>query len=182
MPLFSKFTQIAFWAAAVAFVLAASAASAQTYPSDVGSVSAGAGDTDPAPGTSVQVTGTAFDSAGNPLEEVEITFAITSNPGDASFDNGEQSIIGITDENGVATVILNTGADPGTIVVSVEASGVLSQVTLNSGVPQSLPTTGGATGSDGSSQWVLVLAAIGGALVLATAALALSLRQRPLGR
>lgn len=178
MPFINKFTQVAFWLAIIAFVLAASAASAQTYPSDVGSISAGADDTEPAPRSSVEVTGTTLDSAGNPLVGVEVTFTITSNPGDASFSNGEDTIVAKTDENGIATATLNTGNEPGTIVVAVEAAGLLSQVTITTGDPQSLPSTGGAPGSDVSLDWPVLLTVAAAVFVLGTAAVGLIARRR----
>ena len=146
MQLVGKLAQNLLWIIAAAFILAASAASAQTYPPDVDSVTAGAEDTTPEPGSSVDVTGTVTDADGNPVAGATVTFTLTSNPGGASFDNGQQSIVATTDENGVAVAVLNTGDEPGTIVVRVDSNGVVSQVTLTTGNPQALPLTGGETG------------------------------------
>ena len=155
----NKLAQLVLWLSAAAFVLAASAASAQTYPPDVGSLSASVDDTTPAPGSEVELTGRALDSVGEPLQGAEITFTLTSNPGDASFGNGQSSIVATTDENGIANVILNTGSQPGTIVVAVEANGLVTQVTMTTGEPANLPASGGPPPSGDSIEWPLILAA-----------------------
>ena len=138
------------------------------YPPDGGTVSVEAEDTTPPPDSAVELTCTALDADGNPLAGVPCTFTITSNPGGASFD-GDSSITVVTDENGVAVVDLETGSDPGNIVVSVEANGGVSQVTLATGTPQELPNTGGRPQPAGSSTiWPLVLIAVGAVAVAAS--------------
>jgi hypothetical protein len=136
------------WIAAAAFILAASAASAQTYPPDVQTVTADADDTTPEPGSTVDVTATVLDANGDPVEGAEVTFTVTS--GEGTFANGQTTITVTTDANGVATAALTTGSTPGNIVVRVDANGVVSQVTLSTGSPQALPKTGGPSGSVGT--------------------------------
>jgi hypothetical protein len=139
------------------------------YPPPVGSLSGAASDTTPALGDTVQVTCTALDSSGQPMVDVPCTFTLTSNPGDASF-GGELSTTVETDENGVATAFLNTGSQSGVIVVSVEATGILSQVTITAGAPQGLPETGGSPtplDSSGTPVWPLLAGLASAAALMA---------------
>lgn len=139
---------------------------AAEYPPAVGSLSAGASDTTPSPGSSVIITCTALDASGNPLANQPCTFTITSQPGGASFD-GALSTVANTDATGVATAVLSTGTTPGTIVVSVEAAGMVSQVTLNTGAAQELPPTGGTpAGSNATTRWPLATGAAALSLIL----------------
>jgi hypothetical protein len=151
MQLISRLALNLLWIAGVAFILAASAASAQTYPPAVGSLTATANDTTPAPGSTVEVSGVVLDANSNPVAGATVTFTVTSNPGGASFDNGQQSITATTNADGVAVALLNTGSEPGTIVVRVDASGVISQVSLTTGAPQALPKTGGPQATSGTT-------------------------------
>ncbi|MEX0683148.1 MAG: hypothetical protein WD904_12285 [Dehalococcoidia bacterium] len=170
MQLVSKLALNLLWIAAAAFVLVASAASAQTYPPGTDTLTTDADDTTPEPGSSVNVTGTVLDADGSPVEGADVTFTITSNPGAASFSNGQQSITAKTDANGVAIVALSTGANPGTIVVRVDSGGKVSQVTLTTGEPQALPKTGGAPGISGTSLPFTVGAGAGILILLAAGA------------
>ena len=135
------------------------------YPPGVGSVSVSAADTTPSPRSSVQVTATVLDSSGSPQPGVSVSFIITSNPGDASFQ-GAQSITAVTDENGIARAALYTGAEAGTIVVRAEAAGIVSQVTLATGEPQQLPRTGGAPGSGTAAPLWPAVVGLGATLVI----------------
>lgn len=180
MQLVSKLALNLLWIAAAVFILAASAASAQTYPPEVGSVTADADDTTPDPGSTVNVSGTVTDADGNPVAGATVTFTITSNPGSASFENGQQTITAVTGGDGVATVALNTGNETGTIVVRVDANGVVSQVTLTTGSPQTLPKTGGEPG--GATSVPLTPAMAAGAAMLLLAAGAVAVRRLRLFR
>lgn len=156
---------------AVAFILAASAASAQVYPPEGKSLAVEASDPTPNPGESVDVTAQVTDSDDKGVAGADVMFTITSNPGDAEFKNGEQSITEMTDGDGYATVVLHTGDQPGAIVIRVEAAGEVSQVTVTTGDPQSLPTTGGAPiASAGGIPLTALAAAAAGIALLAGAA------------
>lgn len=150
MHLVSKVALNLFWIAAAAFILAASAASAQTYPPGTETLTADVDDDTPDPGSSVNVAATVKDGDGNVIADETVTFTITSNPGDASFANGQQTTTAQTDANGSAIVVLNTGATPGTIVIRVDHGSSVSQVTVVTGAPQALPKTGGDPGSGGT--------------------------------
>jgi hypothetical protein len=98
---------------------------------------------------------------------VPCTFIVTTDPGGASFE-GDSSTVVETDENGVATAVLSAGSEPGVIVVSVEATGIVSQVTISAGAPQALPPTGGSPGPMDSSAtpvWPLLVGLAGAALM-----------------
>lgn len=203
MQLVSKLALNVLWIAAAAFILAASAASAQTYPPPVDEVAATVDDTTPDLGATVELSASATDENGNPLVDVEVTFTITSNPGGASFVDDQVSSIGapmafvssadsiveiaaayasqtetataLTDEGGIARVKLYTGNEPGTIVVRVDANGVVSQVTLTTGSPQALPKTGGEPG--GATSLPLTPAMAAGAAILLLVAGAVAARR-----
>lgn len=168
MQLVSKLALNLLWVGAAAFILAASAASAQTYPPEVDSVTAGVDDTTPDPGSTVEVSSTVTDADGYPVAGATVTFTITANPGEASFENGQRTITAVTGSDGVATVTLKTGAEAGTIVVRVDANGVVSQVTLTTGSPQALPQTGGPGAASTSLPLTPAMAA-GAALLLLAA-------------
>ena len=151
------------------------------YPPPVGSLSAGASDTTPEPGSDVTVTCTVLDSSGNPMANELCTFVITSQPGGASFD-GSSSTTGVTDANGVATAVLSAGATPGTIVLETQSGAMSSQVTLTTGAePAELPSTGGAPGETGSAPWPLAAGAAAGAMALGLAGAFMALRARRSG-
>lgn len=169
MQLVSKLAQNLVWITVAAFILAASAASAQTYPPEVDSVTASVDDTTPDPGSTVEVSGTVTDADGNPVAGATVTFTLTSNPGGASFANGQQTITATTNENGVARAVLNSGSAPGTIVVRVDANSVVSQVTLTTGSPQALPQTGGEPGGSAAGLPLTPAMAAGAALLLLAA-------------
>jgi hypothetical protein len=156
---------------AVAFVLVASAASAQEYTPDAEDLTVEASDTTPSPGESVTIFAKVTDSEGDGVANTEVTFTITSNPGDAEFANGGQSTMEHTNDEGQASVVLNTGATPGTIVVRVDGAGEVSQVTVTTGSPQSLPKTGSQPLSDGSLPLTAAALAAMGLALLASAAL-----------
>ena len=148
MQLATKFVGTLLWIAAATFILAASAASAQTYPPNVDSVTAGTSDDTPDAGDVVQVFGTVVDDDGNPVEGAEVTFTISSDPGGSTFSNGNTTIVATTNADGIATVTLNTSNDEGAIVVQVASGGVISQVTITTGAPQALSTGVTPTGND----------------------------------
>lgn len=150
MQLATKFVGTLLWIAAATFILAASAASAQTYPPDVDSVTAGTEDDTPDTGDAVAIFGTVVDSDGYPVEGAEVTFTIASSPGGATFSNSSTTIVATTNAAGIATVTLTTGNDEGATVVQVVSGGATAQVTVTTGAPQALPTVTVATptGSD----------------------------------
>ena len=172
MHLVSRLAQNLVWIVVVVFILAASAASAQTYPPEADSVTADTDDTTPDPGSTVNVSGTVTDADGNPVAGATVTFTLTSNPGSASFENGQQTITAVTASNGVATVGLQTGGETGTIVVRVDANGAVSQVTLTTGSPQALPQTGGEPGGATGIPLSPTMAAGAALLLLAAGAIA----------
>ena len=171
MQLASKFVGTLLWLAAATFILAASAASAQTYPPDVDSVTAGAENDTPNAGDAVKVFGTVVDSDGNPVEGAEVTFTISSDPGGSTFSNDSTTIVATTNADGIATAVLNTSNGPGTTVVQVASGGIISQVTVTTGAHQALPTTGGEPlGQGGSGSSLMAVLGIA-ALVIAGAGL-----------
>ncbi|HUF53823.1 MAG TPA: hypothetical protein VMR52_08630 [Dehalococcoidia bacterium] len=167
MQLVSRLAQNLVWIGVVAFILAASAASAQSYPPPVDTVTAGADDTTPDLGATVELTASAVDDNGGPLADVDVTFTITSNPGGASFvANQAETATALTDKDGIARVKLFTGNEPGTIVVRVDANGVVSQITLTTGSPQALPKTGSEPGGATSLPLSPAMAAVAAILLL----------------
>jgi len=154
----------------------ASTASAD-YPPGVGSLSASASDPAPAPGAAVDISGTALDSSGKPMPGVVLDFMITSQPGGASF-NGSDTASAVTDANGLATVRLTTGSQPGTVVVRVAGASGVTQVTVRSGGPQQLPKTGGLPSSDASTPVWPVLIGLAALAVITSAAETLGNRRR----
>jgi hypothetical protein len=154
----------------------ASTASAD-YPPGVGSLSASASDPAPPPGATVEISGTALDSAGQPTAGVVLDFMITSQPGGASF-NGSQTATAVTDGNGLATVRLTTGSQPGTTVVRVASASGVTQVTVRTGEPQQLPRTGGLPAGDTSMPIWPALIGLGALAVIASGAGILSGKRR----
>jgi hypothetical protein len=133
-------------------------------------VTAEASDSNPAPGSDVEITGSVLDGNGDPVAGVQVTFTITSNPGGANF-GGADSTQATTDANGRATAVLSAGAQPGTIVILVEAGSVAAQVSVTTSGPQSLPKTGGVRSSgDGSFLFLGAAALMGVALAACYAA------------
>jgi hypothetical protein len=161
MHLVGKIALNLLWIGAALFILAASAASAQTYPPTGTSLDAGTTEPTPTAGSTVDVFGVVLDASNNPVAGAEVVFTITSDPGGAQFSNGSNTITALTNESGIATVHLVTGTATGTIVVRVDSNGVVSQVTLSTAGPQALPKTGGQPADSASS---LPLAAAAAAL------------------
>ena len=150
----------------------ASGARAGTYPPPAGSLSVEASTT--TPGGTSNVSAKVLDDGGDPIEGADVTFAIVSQPGDdAQFANGKTTTTGTTGADGVATVVLYAGADPGSIIIETQSGEQTSQVTVevaDSGAePSEVPDTGAAPGDGGIPLWqiafVLIgLAALGGGL------------------
>lgn len=161
----------------IALTIAGGTASAQ-YPPPVGSVTADASDMTPSTGDSITCTCEVLDTAGSPVAGEVCTFDIVSQPGtDASLS----SITAITNAQGIGTVTLYTGTSAGPIVVTSEARGVESQVTITAGAappvattvpatPGAAPPTGVGQGDEGTSAvpWII---AIGAAIALGLASL-----------
>ncbi len=153
------------------------------YPPTIGSLTAAANPS-PAPmGSTVDVTCTVRDTSGSPVAGEPCTFTIVSQPGsDASI--GSLSVTKNTNSQGVATAKLDTGSTPGTIVVSVEARGISSQVSVTvvgEGAPAQLPTTGGPAPSDsaaGFPWWLGISLSVMGTVATTTFALRAVRRQR----
>jgi hypothetical protein len=148
---------------AAGLVWAASAA-AQTYPPPAGSLSVTASST--TPGGSSNVSATVLDDSGAPIEGAEVTFTIISQPGsDARFANGETTTTGTTGADGVATVVLYAGADPGSIIIETQSGEQTSQVTVaveeSAAGPAEVPSTGAAPGDGGIPLWQLAFVLIG---------------------
>ena len=166
-------------AVAAGVLLWSAGQAAADYPPPVGSLSGAASDTAPAPGDDVTVTCTVLDNSGGPMASEPCTFTITSQPGGASFD-GSPSTVKNTDQDGVATAVLSSGATPGSIVVSIQSGAMSSQVTVTTaeGAVQ-LPDTGDAPSGSDSPSWPLAAgaAAAGLALVLAGGFVALKTRR-----
>ncbi|HXG36066.1 MAG TPA: hypothetical protein VNL15_03765 [Dehalococcoidia bacterium] len=151
-------------------LLSASIVSAQ-YPPGIGSVSASASSTSAPLGGTVNINCTVLDSSGLPVQGADCTFSIVSQPGnDASV--GSTSTTKQTNAQGIATTTLFVGTTPGPVVVSVDAAGVLSQVTVNVGGVSALPSAGGAPASPDSESPVVLLL-IGGGILTAIAAASL---------
>lgn len=172
MRLVNKLTLSLLIIGAAAFALTAETVSAQVYPPADADISVEVSDADPDPGASVEVKARITDASGQGVADTEVEFTITSNPGGAAFSNGEQSITATTDADGFATVSLETGDDPGTIVVLAEGAGQVSQVTVTTGSPQALPPSGGipAESAGGVPLTALAAGAVGIALLAVVAA------------
>ncbi|MFQ5879400.1 MAG: hypothetical protein ACE5IZ_04405 [Dehalococcoidia bacterium] len=163
------------------------------YPAPVGSVSAAVDTSTPPITSSVSVTCTVLDTAGNPIADEPCTFAIVSQLGSGASFQGEAEVTVLTDDQGVAVATLDTGSVSGTVVVRVEARGVASQATLSvqptqtptptpaptatpvpaaTATPGAAPSTGvGTDGGGGFTWWPLAL--VGAALVVIGGVLAL---------
>ncbi len=95
-----------------------------------------------------------------------MTFTIISQPGnDAEWADGGLETTATTDANGVATVVLKAGSDPGNIIIETVSGEKTSQVTV--AVESGLPTTGGAPPLEGSGSgvpaWQIAFLAVGAA-------------------
>lgn len=161
----------------VALAIAGGTASAQ-YPPPVGSVTTSVSETAPATGASVPCTCKVLDTVGKPVAGEVCTFTIVSQPGTyASLS----STTAVTNAQGIATVTLFTGSDPGSIVVSSTARGVQSQATVTAkaatpvattvpGTPGAAPPTGAGQDEGGTPvlPWIM---AIGAAIALGVASI-----------
>ena len=159
--------------ALTAFQIGSQQASAQ-YPPTIGSLTATSSATSGSTDSTVDITCTVRDTAGNPVQGEPCTFTIVSQPGsDASV--GSLSVTKNTDGQGMAVATLKTGSTPGTIVVSVEASGITSQVSVavsGQGAPAAgLPETGGSVADDGTigfPVWLAVALGLASAVAVTT--------------
>src|SRR3990170_2721139 len=107
-------------------LILASEVRAQTYPPPVGSLSVRAAST--STGSTTDVTATVLDNNGNPVEGAEVTFRITSQPGDdAQWEGGGLETTALTDADGVATAVLLAGSDPGNIIIETISGDKTSQ-------------------------------------------------------
>jgi hypothetical protein len=97
-------------------------------------------------GTS-DIQATVFDSNGNPLDGVTVTFSTTS----GTLSNTKAK----TDSNGIASVTLTVGTnDPNAIVVNAQSSSVSAQVTIEKIVVGNQPPTAGVVPSPASGALV----------------------------
>jgi hypothetical protein len=127
-------------------------------------------DDSPAPGDTVDVTATATDADGNPIEGAECTFRVYTQPGDdASVEAGPVT----TDANGQATATLNVGSTVGTVEVLATCGAFAEVLAVEVGV--GLPSTGAGGGAGGLPVWALSLAA--GLAVVGLGALSLRMRR-----
>ena len=149
---------------------------AQTYPPPVGSVTVASASTTPLAGDSTELTATVRDNEGNPIADQDVTFSITSQPGnDASLGSLSKTVK--TDQNGVAKVSLFAGSTPGNIVVEIVAGEKTSQLTIQV-LGALLPVTGGPPPEDERdvAYWLIALIAAGA--ITMTGALAILARRR----
>ena len=146
-------------------------ASAQ-YPPTIGSLTASANPSPASTTSTADITCTVRDTSGQPTAGEPCTFTITSQPGDDAAI-GSLSVTKATNSQGIAVATLRTGSTPGTIVVSVEARGISSQVSVTvqgEGAPASLPATGAAPADDSGSSGFLLWLAVGLGLAAALGA------------
>ncbi|MEX1254630.1 MAG: Ig-like domain-containing protein [Dehalococcoidia bacterium] len=137
----------------------------ETPGAPTGGVDVTVSDDSPAPGDTVDVTATATDADGSPIEGAECTFRIYSQPGDdASVGEGPVT----TDANGQATTTLDVGSTVGTVEVLATCGAFAEVLAVEVGV--ALPPTGAGGGASDTTTWLVLsagLAALGlGALSL----------------
>jgi len=166
----------------VAGAILAGQAHAQTYPPPVGSLSVEASSATTTTGGTSDITATVLDESGNPVEGAEVTFRIVSQPGDdASFADGGLETTGLTDASGIATVVLNAGSEPGSIIIETVSGAKTSQVTVTvEEAAGGLPPTGASPRSGGDSgvaTWQIALMAVG-AVALAGGAVIIARRNK----
>jgi hypothetical protein len=133
-----------------------------TPPANEGGVTVEISDDNVVVGDDVDVTAAVVDENGDPVVGEDCTFSIVSQPGDdASVDEGPVT----TDDAGQAISTLSVGSTAGTVQVQAEC-GAFTQVLDVVVAPESLPVTGGGTGS-ASQTWLVALLAAAGAVALA---------------
>lgn len=171
-----KTVKIAAGAAFGAVLLAGSftsSAQAQIYPNPEGYCIGALSDPLPDTETTVIVTVTAADRAGNPLEGVTGHVEIASQPGDdARVEPGAF----VTGPDGRAEVVLYTGDTPGTIVLAGPCDRTQLSLGVQVGSPPGPPATG--SGPAAPSEGIPALALAGAALLLSGAGLGLARRRK----
>jgi hypothetical protein len=144
-------------------------AGAQTYPPPVGSLLFTASSTTPRVGSPVTLTTKLLDNKGLPIANAAVLFHIThQSASDATLEGGVNEVTKMTDSQGAASVLLNPGAHPQTIIVEALSADKTSQLTLTVQAAGGLPSTGGSPPdeSGGMAPWQAALIAAGAAMLL----------------
>src|SRR5690606_27244059 len=137
----------------------APSAQAQIYPTPGGYCVLSLSEPLPDTETTMILTVTAADRAGNPIEGIEGTLLITTQPGDSAVITPASFVTGA---DGTAEVTLFTGNEPGIIHIEGPCDETQVKATVQVGGPPGPPSTGdGSTASEGTASLTALL--LGGA-------------------